>query len=101
MRVAEVRSIGRGVAFFLEATSAKAVHRRLSDTFAEHLSSQDRQGFRPHVVVQNKVAAQQAKETLALLQRTFEPWMCDAVGFDLWRYLNGPWEHLRRFSFAA
>ena len=99
MRVAEVRSIGRGVAFFLESPEASRVHRRLSEAFAEDLTAQDRQGFRPHVVAQNKAAPQAARETLAILQAGFAPWVCEAVGLDLWRYLGGPWKHLQRFAF--
>ncbi len=101
MQVAELKSLGRGVAMFLTSSHAKSLHRSLSDAFAESLSAQDRQGFRPHVVVQNKVASQQARETLALLQAGFQPWQCRAIGMDLWRYLGGPWLHLQRFPFAG
>ncbi len=101
MRVAELRSIGRGVAFFLDAPPAKRLHRELSAQFDAHLSSQDRQGFRPHVVAQNKVTPQKAKETLALLHAGFQPWTCEAVGLDLWRYMGGPWHFLQRFPFAG
>ena len=101
MRVAELRSIGRGVAFFLDAPPAKRLHRELSARFDAHLNNQDRQGFRPHVVAQNKVTPQRAKETLALLQAGFQPWTCEAVGLDLWRYLGGPWQFLRRFEFTG
>ncbi len=101
MRVSEVRSIGRGVAFFLESAEARRVHRALSQAFGDVLSSQDRQGFRPHVVAQNKVTPQVAKETLALVQAGFQPWTCEAVGLDLWRYLGGPWKFVRRFEFGA
>lgn len=100
LRVAQVQSIGKGVAFFLESAAAKLLHRQLSEAFLDHLTSQDRQGFRPHVVAQNKVKPDQAKATLALLQTGFQPWTCEAVGLDLWRYLGGPWQHLQRFPFA-
>lgn len=101
MRVAEVKSLGKGVAFFLESAQARALHRHLSAAFADHLTPQDRQGFRPHVVAQNKVKPEQARVTLALLQAGFQPWTCEAVGLDLWRYLGGPWHHLQRFPFSA
>ena len=101
LQVSELKSIGKGVAYFLASPDAKALHRSLSDAFAEVLSSQDRQGFRPHVVVQNKVAPQVAQETLAQLQASFAKWQVHAVGLDLWRYLGGPWLHLRRFQFGT
>lgn len=101
MRVAQVRSIGRGVVFFLESSDVTRLHHTLSTEFEHVLSAQDRQGFRPHVVAQNKVAPATAKETLALLQAGFQPWMCQAIGIDLWRYLGGPWQFIRRFDFGA
>ncbi len=100
LQVRELRSLGRGVAYFLDAPQAVVLHRRLSGMFADHLSAQDRQGFRPHVVVQNKVTSHVARETLAALQASFAPWTAEAIGLDLWRYLGGPWQHLRRFDFA-
>jgi hypothetical protein len=101
MRVVQVRSIGRGVAFFLDAVQANRLHGNLRVAFADVLSAQDRQGFKPHVVAQNKVSPAVAKDTLALLQAGFQPWTCQAVGLDLWRYMGGPWEFMRRFEFGA
>lgn len=100
MVVNELRSLGRGVAYFLDSHEAKSLHRNLSGVFAEHLSTQDRHGFRPHVVVQNKVDSRQARETLAILSADFAPWRCEAVGMDLWFYQGGPWLHLQRFAFT-
>lgn len=100
VRVDQVRSLGRGVAFFLQSTEAARLHRDLSYRFDGLLSQQDRQGFRPHVVVQNKVEPTVARETLATVQAGFAPWQCQAVGLDYWRYLGGPWQLLQRFPFA-
>ena len=94
------RLIGRGVAYFFTSADAVALHGRLRSAFAPHLSAQDRQGFRPHVVVQNKVTPAEARAALAALEREVVPRTIDAVGLDLWRYLDGPWEHLKRFSFS-
>ncbi len=99
IRVDHVRSIGRGVAYFLQAQQAGSLHRRLSEAFADDLSPQDRQGFRPHVVIQNKVTPETARETLAILQASFASWTAHATGLDFWRYLGGPWQHLQRFTF--
>ncbi len=101
MQVSAVRSLGRGVAFFLESRESLALQKQLAAVFLEQLNAQDRQGFRPHVVVQNKVEPEVAKKTLAVLQAGFVPWQCRAVGLDLWRYLGRPWQHLRRFDFAG
>ena len=88
------------MAFFLQSVPAKALHRILSEIFVDILSAQDRQGFRPHVVAQNKTTPQQARETLALLQAGFQPWRCHAVGMDLWRYLGGPWALEESYDFT-
>lgn len=101
MKVNQVRSLGRGVALFLESPAALALHCGLSAGFADLLSPQDRQGFRPHVVVQNKVEPAVARETLVVVQAGFVPWQCRAVGLDWWRYRGGPWQLLQRFDFAG
>lgn len=101
MNVSSVRSLGRGVAFFLDSREAMALDRQLRSALLDVLSAQDRQGFRPHVVVQNKVEPAVAKETLTVLQAGFVPWKCRAVALDLWRYLGGPWELLQRFPFVG
>jgi 2'-5' RNA ligase len=100
MQVREVRSLGRGVALFLNSPAATVLHRELSGAFQDLLTTQDRQGFRPHVVVQNKVEPAVAKQTLAVVQAGFAPWHCQAVGLDWWRYLGGPWQLLQRFPFS-
>lgn len=101
LHVSEVRSIGRGVAFKAEAKELTALHRSLRTALEQVLSPQDLQGFRPHVVVQNKVSQEVARDTLTLLRAEFVPWQSQAVGLDLWRYLDGPWLHLRHFEFSG
>jgi 2'-5' RNA ligase len=98
--VGEARSIGRGVAYFFTSDACFALHRRLRSAFEAELSAQDRQGFRPHIVVQNKVTPDEARSALLALQDAFVPSTVQAIGLDLWRYLDGPWQHLRRFSFS-
>ena len=96
-----IRSLGRGVAYFAESVDAARLQRTLREAFEPHLTPQDRQGFRPHVVVQNKTSAVHARETLALLSAAFVPFQCISAGLDLWRYLNGPWQHVERFPFRT
>ena len=49
-------------------------------------------GVQPHVTVQNKVAAAEAKRVYAELLAGFAPFEAEATGLHLWRYLGGPWE---------
>ena len=100
MRVTGVRSLGRGVALVLEGPELLAMRARLARRFEEDLSAQDRQGFRPHVVVQNKVSPEEAKVLLAQMSGGFEPWKVQAVGLGWWDYLGGPWELRQVLSFA-
>lgn len=95
VEVAGVRSLGRGVALTLLSPTLEALRDDLAEAWAPVLIAQDRQGWRPHVTVQNKVDNAVARTTLALLAESFVPWSCRITGIDLWRYLDGPWEHLR------
>jgi 2'-5' RNA ligase len=96
----QARSIGRGVAVFLRAEAAIELHAALSARLDAHLIAQDRQRFQPHIVVQNKVDAETAQRTLQQLCDEVFP-APHALGLSLWRYLEGPWDHLRDFPFAS
>ena len=100
MRVTAVRSLGRGVAFRLESVDLSALHGRLAKRFAEYLSTQDRQKFQPHVVVQNKVSGAEAKALLAELSAGFVPYEVEAVELEWWDYLGGPWQLRERLGFV-
>ncbi len=101
MRVTGLRSLGRGVAYMLDSPELVALHRHLSAAFAEHLSPQDRQKFQPHVVIQNKATGEEARALKATLTAGFRAFPVEAVGFELWRYLHGPWKLRERFLFTA
>jgi hypothetical protein len=92
------RSLGRGVAFPLHAPDLLTLHARLAESWSEWLTRQDRERFRPHVTVQNKVTPEQARATLQRLQRGFVPWHTTGTAVRLWRYLGGPWEAMERFE---
>ena len=99
VRVEGVLFLGRGVALRLESVELTSMHRALSDAFDVHLTRQDRQRFRPHVVVQNKVSPPEARSLVEALTRDSERWTAAAVGLDWWDYLGGPWRHRSRFWF--
>lgn len=101
LSVGAPRSLGRGVALGCEAPELSALHRRLARRFADQLIPQDRQPFRPHVVVQNKVSVEEARMCLAELTATFQPWTAQALGLCWWNYMGGPWELRERFPFGA
>jgi 2'-5' RNA ligase len=94
-------SLGRGVAYRLHSPELVALHRRLQLGWWQHLTAQDRQGFRPHLTVQNKASAEVAARTLAQLEAGFEPFTVRATGLRLWRYEGGPWAELAQFPFTG
>jgi len=93
------RFTGRGVALLVEAPELLALRRRLAAAWAPWLGAQDRQGYRPHVTVQNKVAADVGRALYTDLSATWRPLAARGEGLLLWRYLGGPWEPLGQFPF--
>lgn len=98
--VGPAMSLGRGAALRVACPPVAALRGHLAGLWASWLTPQDRQGWRPHVTVQNKVAPEEARATLALLQAE-PPWGATATGLLLWRYLGGPWERAAFVPFAG
>lgn len=92
-----IRSLGRGVAITVDAPELTRLRRRLATTWNEWLSAQDRQGYRPHVTIQNKVTSDQARTLYDQLAAEWEPFTGRGEGLLLWRYIGGPWEHAGEF----
>ena len=93
------RSLGRGVALAYESADLVALRSGLAKQWADWLTAQDRQGFRPHVTIQNKVEPALARALLATLQGVTPP-PCRVEGVTIWRYLGGPWERVATCLFA-
>ena len=93
MQVTGLFSLGGGVAYRLESPELLHLRKTIANHFADVLIPQDRQGFRPHITIQNKVLPQQAKQLLHTLSGTFSPFTVQTTGLDLWTYLGGPWRH--------
>ncbi|MDP4024544.1 2'-5' RNA ligase family protein [Methylobacterium sp. NEAU 140] len=98
--VTGLRFTGRGVAYVLDSEALTGFRARLARSFSDHLTPQDRQGWRPHVTVQNKVAPETARALHADLEGAFAPFRFTAPGVLLWRYLGGPWERVARAAFG-
>jgi hypothetical protein len=94
-------SLGRGVAYRIDSPALEAIRAELAGRFAGLLSAQDRQGWRPHVTVQNKVEPAEAKALLAALSADHMPRAFAIVGLALWRYLGGPWESVGAWRFGS
>lgn len=92
--------LGRGVAYRIASETLAGVRRALAVAFAEDLTRQDRERFRPHVTIQNKVTPETARATLTALSDGFRPFTATAEGLQLWWYRGGPWAPLAAVPFA-
>jgi 2'-5' RNA ligase len=98
---AGLRSLGRGVAFTVESPALTQLRGLLAGAWHGLLGPQDRQGFRPHVTVQNKVEPAAARALLAELEAGFAPWEGQGVSLLLWHYRGGPWEPAGEFPLTG
>ena len=101
LRVTGVRFMGHGSAYEIESAALKRLRAELARGWADWLTRQDAQGWRPHVTVQNKVPSGAAKALHARLREGFEPFEATGTGFALWHYRGGPWEEAAQVPFAA
>ncbi|RYD79397.1 MAG: 2'-5' RNA ligase family protein [Sphingobacteriales bacterium] len=99
--ISEIKSIGRGVAYFLSSPELLQIRSSLKHKFQTQLSLQDQQGYRPHITIQNKVKPEDAKQLLQEIASSFEPFKIVIEGLDLWYYLDGPWKHARHLPFYS
>jgi hypothetical protein len=92
-------SLGGGTAFKILSPELSLIHKNLQQAWLDSLTSQDRQKRNFHITIQNKVESQEAKKLQAALAPEFKPFSFSVLGIKLWRYLDGPWEYLRKFDF--
>ena len=95
------RLMGRGVCLKVESPELIALRRDLAAAFAGQLTPQDRQGYGPHVTIQNKVTPEAAMKLRDTLAEGFTPFDGVGDGLLLWWYLGGPWELAAEFPFEA
>jgi 2'-5' RNA ligase len=96
----KLRFLGRGVAVEIESAELLQLRKKLATDWDASLTAQDKQGFRPHITIQNKVAPDEARR---VFDRLAFAWKMDngfAEGLMLWHYLEGPWELVGEFPFV-
>lgn len=94
-----LRFLGKGTAAEIESWELSKIRSTLAENWSDWLTAQDKQKFKPHITVQNKVAPDEAKKTFEFLQSEWKSKTGKIVGLQLWSYLNGPWDLLREFLF--
>jgi 2'-5' RNA ligase len=94
------RFLGKGVAVEVDCPPLVQLHRGLATTWHTWLTRQDRQGYRPHITIQNKTSPETAHQLYEQLQQEWQPLQGQGEGLLLWRYLDGPWELIAEFTFT-
>jgi hypothetical protein len=61
----------------------------------------DAAGWRPHITIQNKVSAREAKALLDKLAVDFRPRPLGVAGLSVHRYRGGPWETMGTYKFRG
>lgn len=90
--ITEIKNIGTGVAYMVDAPCLMQIHKEMQDAFTTMLIGKDKMKLCPHITVQNNVTAHKADVLQKFLCETFIPFSVTAVGFSSWFYLQGPWE---------
>ena len=89
--------LGGGVAYPLEPSGLKRLRAPLRESFSDSLTPQDARPWkRPHITVQNKVKAADAKRLHRHLAARFRPCELRILGLLFHRYDGGPWTELAR-----
>ena len=99
--IAGLMNLSGGVAYRVVSDELEAIRDSIADHFHGILCAPDAAGWRPHITIQNKVPARQAKTLLDELERDFRPRPLGISGLLLHRYRNGPWETIARYSFRG
>ena len=99
--IAGVMDLGEGTALRVESEGLDDIRHDLALALHGLLTAQDMTPWRPHVTVQNKVEPKEAKRLQAHLRLRIERRPLAIKGLALWRYLGGPWEPVKTFTFRG
>jgi hypothetical protein len=94
-------NLGGGVAFRIASDDLDSIRADLADAFRGVLTQQDSRGWRPHITVQNKVTAAEARALGESLERVFTPRPLRLTGLAYDHYAGGPWLPGRRYPFRG
>ena len=93
--------LGGGVAFRIGSEELDIVRAEIADRLSGLLTAQDRAGWSAHLTIQNKVPPREAKALIQALGSQFDRRPVRIAGLGLHRYLGGPWQTLRTYSFRG
>ncbi len=93
------RFLGKGSAMVIESAALVQLREQLAQVWREDLTPQDEQKFQPHITVQNKVEATEARKLFEKLSADWHGKNGEAQGLTLWHYLGGAWKSEEEFLF--
>lgn len=99
LNFSSVRFLGRGTAIEIESPALSDLRAKLAVYWHGVLTNQDKQKFRPHITIQNKVAPIEAKILFEETKNNWKPKKGTVIGLQLWHYRGGPWESVKEFYF--
>jgi 2'-5' RNA ligase len=95
-----LRFLGNGVAIKIDAPALVQLRQALAEHWSDWLTRQDKQGYRPHITIQNKVTAAEAQQVYEALKARWQVLDGFGEGLLLWHYLGGPWQLAHAFPFG-
>ncbi|MEZ5921607.1 MAG: 2'-5' RNA ligase family protein [Parvularculaceae bacterium] len=101
MSVGGLMKLGRGVAYKITSERLERIRAQIAEVFKDRLSRQDREKFRPHITIQNKVSPAEAAGLFDHLSDEFESFDVGAEGVQLWHYEGGPWSPVAAIPFQG
>ena len=99
--IAGIMDLGGGTALRVESEGLEDIRYDLALGLQGLLTPQDRAPWRPHITIQNKVEPKEAKALQTRLKTGFERRPLAIKGLAVWRYLDGPWEPVRSWTFRG
>jgi hypothetical protein len=99
--VAGIVDLGGGTALRVDSEGLEDIRYDLALALRGLLTPQDMAPWRPHVTVQNKVEPREARALQSRLRAGFERRPLEIKGLALWRYLDGPWEPVKSWTFRG
>lgn len=96
-----VMFLGFGNALRATSPALERLRAEVKTAVGDEVSRQDDQRWTPHVTIQNKAAAEDARALHAVLARDFRSRMASVHGLDIFEYLGGPWRLAQSLPFGA
>jgi hypothetical protein len=98
--IAGIMDLGEGTALRVASEALEDIRDDLAGALRGLLTAQDQGPWTPHITLQNKVEPKEARRLQQQqLAATFQRRPLSIKGLALWRYVGGPWETVKAWSF--